>query len=881
MALVTGTKLGPYEIQSPLGVGGMGEVYRARDTQLERTVAVKVLPANLSSDPSLRQRLEREAKAVSKLSHPHICTLHDIGHQDGVDFLVMELVEGETLEQRLIKGPLLPEQTLRFAAQIADALAKAHKMGITHRDLKPANIMLTKAGAKLMDFGLAKESGPAPLTDVLGEMTAEQAKLTVEGTIVGTFQYMAPEQLEGKEADARTDIFALGEVIYEMATGKPAFAAKSRASLIAAILASEPQPMTALHAMTPPALERVVKKCLAKDPDERWQSASDLASELRWIAESGSQAGVPTGALAERKTSERAAWLLAALLLVLMIAGGAVWWLGAQQSPRATYFNIPVALPANNVALSPDGRTLAMVAYWDQTNKYMLWTHPLGGRGATAVPGTEDASHPFWSPDSRSIAFFSQGKLKKVDLSSGGSAQVLCDAPHGRGGAWNREGTILFSPDFFTGLFRLSSGGGTPVEVTKPDAARLESSHRWPLFLPDGQHFLYLAGNFSGHFEANQIFLGSLDSGEKRPIVSASSNAAYADPGYLLYMRDNVLVAQRFDSRKYVLSGEPRTISDEVQYFPQTDLALFGVAGKEALVTQTGRGADKSQLTWFNRNGGTTGAIGTPGAFANPCISQDGRRLAFEQTDRDGRHIDIWIHELATNGTTRFTFGPGLNEIPVWSPDGKRIVYGSSRKLNFSMYQKNPDGSGSEHEIADLGGQAEGVWDWSRDDRYVLARKDNELGYLALPDFQAKPYLQPKWIVRNAQFSPDTKWVAYSSNETGNWEVYVSPFPSGTSKWQVSRGGGEPRWRRDGKELFYLSAEGKMMAVPVRLGTSFEAGSPLVLFQTHLRQPISAQDVFSYDVTGDGQRFLVNTKVDEPNAAPLSIILNWASEMEK
>jgi Tol biopolymer transport system component len=330
-----------------------------------------------------------------------------------------------------------------------------------------------------------------------------------------------------------------------------------------------------------------------------------------------------------------------------------------------------------------------------------------------------------------------------------------------------------------------------------------------------------------------------------------------------------------------VLSGEPHTISDEVQYFPQTDLALFGVAGKEALVTQTGRGADKSQLTWFNRNGGTTGAIGTPGAFANPCISQDGRRLAFEQTDRDGRHIDIWIHELATNGTTRFTFGPGLNEIPVWSPDGKRIVYGSSRKINFSMYQKNADGSGSEHAIADLGGQAEGVWDWSRDDRYVLARKDNELWYLALPDFQPKPYLQPKWIVRNAQFSPDTKWVAYSSNETGNWEVYVSPFPSGTSKWQVSRGGGEPRWRRDGKELFYLSAEGKMMAVPVRLGTSFEAGSPLVLFQTHLRQPISAQDVFSYDVTGDGQKFLVNTKVDEPNAAPLSIILNWASEMEK
>src|ERR1700704_276977 len=349
MRLGTGTKLGPYEIQSPLGAGGMGEVYRARDTRLERVVAVKVLPANLSSDPSLRQRLEREAKAVSKLSHPHICTLHDIGHQDGVDFLVMELVDGETLEHRLTKGPLPPEQTLRFAGQIADALAKAHKMGITHRDLKPSNIMLTKTGAKLMDFGLAKESGRAPLADVLSEMTVEQAKLTVEGTIVGTFQYMAPEQLEGKEADGRADIFALGEVIYEMVTGKPAFTGKSRASLIASILTSEPQPMTAAHAMTPPALERVVKKCLEKDPDERWQSASDLAAELRWISESGSQAGAPVVVAAGRRPWERAAWVLAALLLLVVIAGGAVWWVSAHRAPRPMYFNSAVPFPASDL----------------------------------------------------------------------------------------------------------------------------------------------------------------------------------------------------------------------------------------------------------------------------------------------------------------------------------------------------------------------------------------------------------------------------------------------------------------------------------------------------------------------------------------------------
>jgi len=875
--------LGPYEIQSPLGAGGMGEVYRARDTRLERVVAVKVLPTNLSSDPSLRQRLEREAKAVSKLSHPHICTLHDIGHQNGVDFLVMELVEGETLEHRLTKGPLPAEQTVRFAAQIADALAKAHKMGITHRDLKPANVMLTKAGAKLMDFGLAKESGHAPLADVLSEMTAEQAKLTVEGTIVGTFQYMAPEQLEGKEADARADIFALGEVIYEMATGKPAFAGKSRASLIAAILTSEPQPMTALHAMTPPALERVVKKCLAKDPDERWQSASDLAAELHWIAESGSQAGSPAVAFAGRNIWSHAGWLLAALLLVLMIAGGAVWWAGAHRTQSAMYFNSPVPFPATDLALSPDGRFLALVAYSDQANRNVIWRHEVGSRQATTVPGTEDASHPFWSPDGRSVGFFAQGRLKKVDVFSGTSAQVLCEAPHGRGGTWNRDGVILFAPEVFTGLYRVSSAGGTPIEMTKPDVSRFESSHRWPVFLPDQRHFLYIAANFSGRFEKNMIYEGVLGSDEKHLIVGASSNVAYADPGYLLYWRDGALVAQRFDPRTYAVSGEPRTISDEVQYFPQIDLAVFDVAGKSTLVVQTGKGAAKSQLLWFDRSGKQVGAVvAPPGEFSNPDLSPDGRRIAIDQTDNDGRHQNVWIHELDKNSLTRLTFSPGLNQDPIWSPDGKTIAYTSSQEINFHIYEKNADGSGSEEQIADLGVPQQGPWDWSRDGKYMLLRKNEELWYMSLSDRQPKPFLQGPWIVRAAHFSPDGRWVAYSSNETGNWEVYVSAFTSPSSKWQVSRGGGEePRWRRDGKELFYLSGDGKMTAVAIGTGSNFEAGPPATLFQAHRRQPVSAMDFFSYDVTGDGQKFLINTKVDEPHAAPLSVVLNWASEMEK
>ncbi len=860
----------------------MGEVYRARDTRLERDVAVKVLPANLSADSSLRQRLEREAKAVSKLSHPHICTLHDIGHQDGVDFLVMELVEGETLEHRLAKGRLPPEQTIRFSAQIADALAKAHGRGITHRDLKPSNIMLTKSGTKLMDFGLAKESGPAPLEAALTEMTAEQTKLTVEGTIVGTFQYMTPEQLEGKEADARTDIFALGEVMYEMATGKPAFAGKSRASLIAAILSSEPQPMAALQPLMPPALERVVKKCLAKDPDDRWQSASDLASELNWIAEAGSQAGEAGPVPAGRRRWEHAGWVVAATFFLLMITGGVTWWAAITKRPSAMYFHSPVPFAANDVALSPDGRTLAMVAYSAQANNYMLWTYEIGGRQTGSLGGTPGASYPFWSPDGRAIGFFADGKLKKLEV-SGGQVQVLCDAPNGRGGTWNRDGVIVFTPDGFGGLFRVSSWGGSPVEMTKPDASRFEQSHRWPVFLPDGKHFIYLAANFSGQLEKNAIFLGSLDSKERHLLVSTSANAAYAEPGYLLYLRDKTLVAQPFDRRRYVLSGEAHTLSDEVLYSPLVDRAIFTASSGEVLVTQTGKGASLSQLTWFDRSGKPEGTVGMPGIYNNVRLSPEGRRIVGDQADPERLKSDIWVHEPARGATTRLTFDPSLHQTPIWSPDGKQILFSAIGRLGYELYLKNADGSGSEEEVADLGAYSQvHAWDWSRDGKHVLVRKRTELWYLSWPERVTKPLMQAKWTIRNAQFSPDGRWIAYASNETGSMEIYVSPFPSANGKWQVSGGGGEePKWRQDGKELFYLSAEGKMMACAVTMGASFQSGAPVALFQTHRRQPVSSQDVFSYDVSGDGQRFLIATKLDETNAAPLSILLNWTSQMEK
>jgi Tol biopolymer transport system component len=635
--------------------------------------------------------------------------------------------------------------------------------------------------------------------------------------------------------------------------------------------------------LSPLGLEATVKGCLAKDPDERLQTAHDVKLQIKWIRESASSSRLVAAPPTARKPWDRLAWLVAGLLLLLLLGGAAAWWLRGGEAPSAMYFNMSLPFPAAYVALSPDGRTLALVAYSDQANKNVVWIHHVGSRGATVVPGTEGAFYPFWAPNGRSVGFFADGKLKTIDIASGRSAQVVADAPFGRGGSWNKDGVILFTPDAWSGLYRVSSSGGTPVAVTKPDVSQFQVSHRWPVFLPDGRHFLYLACNFSGRLDKNTILVGALDSDEKRSIVTASTNAYYVDPGYLLYWRDNALVAQRFDLHSYSLTGEPRIVSDAVQYFPQTNLAVFAATGK-TLVAQTsaGKGASKSQLTWFDRHGKQVGTVGPPDLVANPKLSPDGKRVAVDQTDTDGRHVNIWIHELNSDATARLGFGPWLEQVTVWSPDGKQVLYTSNEKLFFSLYLKNADGSGSAQNIMDFGTPQQGPWDWSRDGKFLLVRKERELWYLAMADRQTHPLLQSQWLIRNAQFSPDGKFVAYASSETGNWEVYVSPFPGFGSKWQVSRGGGEePRWRRDGKEMFYLVPDGRLMAAEVKTGAGFEAGFPSVLFVTHPRQPISAMDFFSYDVTPDGQKFLVNTKVDSSNSAPLSVILNWSSEMEK
>ena len=863
----------------------MGEVYRARDTRLDRTVAIKILPAQFSSDPVHKQRFEREAKTISSLNHPHICVLHDVGHQDGIDYLVMECVEGETLAKRLEKGPLPLEQVLKYGAQIADALDKAHRRGVVHRDLKPGNIMLTTSGAKLLDFGLAKPLAPV-LTGATLTAAIQPSPVTEEGKVVGTFQYMSPEQVEGKEVDGRSDIFSLGAVLYEMVTGKRAFEGKSQFSVATAILEREPEPVSTVKPTASAALDHAIKKCLAKSADERWQSASDLASELKWVSESGSQVVSSARTQATTKSREKVAWLIAGALAVALIAL-ATWWRNSKPPEQTMYFSAPLPFPARDLAIAPNGHTLALVAYLESARKNAIWIYELGSPNANSLADTEGATFPFWSPDSRSLAFFADGKLKKVER-SGGPVQIVCDAPGGRGGTWNRDGVIVFTPQAILGpgrgLYRVSASGGTPLQISDPDVSRGEQNHRWAVFLPDGKHYLYLAANFSGQKGVNAIFAGSLDSNEKRFVVDATANVAYVSPGYLLFPREKTLFAQRFDVRNLALTGEPTAILTDLQYQPQIRRAVFAVSDDGLLVAQTGSGVALSQPIWFDRKGNEVGTVGKPNVYQNIFLAPNGRSVAVDIADMASENMnsDVWTVDLQRDSAKRLTFPPSNQVVPLWSPDASRIVFSSNREINFHLYMKNSDGTQEEKNIAAVKNFNNVPDDWSRDGKYILYAGDNDLMLLTLPELKSSLFLKAPSVLKNAQFSPDEKWVAYASNETGKWEIYVTSFPEARGKWQISTSGGEqPRWRGDGKELFYFSSDYNMMAVPVTTGAKFDAGTPVALFQATPRQPVSFNDQFVYDVTRDGQRFLINTQIRQADTKPMSIVLNWAAKLNK
>ncbi len=897
MAIATGSRLGPYEILGAVGAGGMGEVYRARDTRLERTVAVKVLPETLKDKPELQQRLEREAKTISSLSHPHICALYDIGQQEGVSFLVMEYLEGETLEQRLSRGPLPPEQTLRIAVEIAEALEKAHRQSIVHRDLKPGNVMLTKAGAKLMDFGLAKlTDSPPPMATALSEMATQAKKLTTEGSIVGTFQYMAPEQLEGQEADARTDLFALGELIHEMATGKPAFSGKTKASLIASILSSEPPPISTVQPMTPPALDRIVKRCLAKDPDERWQSASDLAAELRWLAEGGSQIGVPVPEARARKMKFRLATAVAVAASLAAIALAVAYYLAVSKpaavvraqirAPDLALFDFTGDFGGPPV-LSPDGRRLVFSAHTADSPK-ALWVRQLDSDNAQHLDGTDGAFFPFWSADSRFIAFFAEGKLKKIPA-SGGPVTTLADAVNPRGGAWGKDDVIVFTPDFRDSLYRVGAAGGRPVRVTTLDAAK-HTTHRWPFFQPDGKHFLFLATNHSGGSrETNGIHFGSLDGQEPKLLVATEGGGQYAS-GYLLFQSQAVLLAQPLSPSSGTLSGEPVPVAERVQYDSGIWRSLFTVSQNGMLAYQSGSARLGTELVWFDRTGKQLNRLAERERFSDPRLSPDGKRLAVTAGDP---LTNIWVYDLARNTKTRLTFDNATHNYPSWSPDGSRVAFASytgpaaGAAIGSSLHAKASNGTGNDELI--LASEKEVGYSYphfSPDGRYLIYQRasgptGNAVWAVPLSG-EKKPFpvvqpQSPQNSVFEARLSPDGRWVAYTSDDSGTTEVYVSPFPGGGGRWQVSTNGGAvAAWRRDGKELYYWANDQNLTAVEVNSqGSEFLVGAAKPLFR--LSSPAQGMP---YDAAPDGQRFLVNY-LPEDTSTPLTLVVNWPAQVKK
>ncbi len=902
MALPSGTRLGPYEILALLGAGGMGEVYRARDTRLDRIVAIKVLPSHVAESSERRQRFEREARAVSGLSHPHICALYDVGRQNGVDFLVMEYLEGESLATRLEKGPLSLEQVVRYGIETADALSKAHRQGLVHRDLKPANIMLTHSGAKLLDFGLAKAMPQQAPSQELTSLPTEGSPLTAEGTLVGTLHYMAPEQFEGKESDARTDIFALGAVLYEMATGKKAFEGKSQASVIAAILEKDPPPITSLKPMVPGALDRLVKKCLAKDPEERWQSAQDLRDELRWIAEAdvapiGTRPGIAGRAAVERggiKPLQLVAWAIAAVFAILALALSSALVYIRRTAPEARPLRASILPPekavfhftgigAGPAAISPDGRRLAFVATTAE-GKDLLWIRPLDSLSPQALSGTDGASYPFWSPDSRLIGFFADGKLKKIEA-TGGPALTLCDADFGRGGTWSKDGVILFAPTRFGPLQRVSAAGGVPTTITTVERKLENQSHRWPYFLPDDRHFLYLSLTFPPHpGSANEgVFLGSLDSNETRLLSRASSNVAYAS-GLLLFLRESTLMAQPFDLKLLQFTGDAFPVAEQVQYDPVFLYGVFTISANGVLAYEAGAAATgPSQLAWFNREGKQLSILSEPAAILAFRLSPDASKVAATVYEPRERNWDVWIYDVARGARTRFTFDPSTDSYPVWSPDGLRIVFASNRKGNFDLFIKAASGATAEEPLFQSSSYKYPT-DWSRDGRLIafqnLESKTGKWGVWMLPVFGDRkpiPYLVGDYDQLNARFSPDGRWVVYSSNETGRTEVYVRPFPGPGGKWQISTAGGAwPKWRRDGRELFYVSPDNKLIVAEVReKGTTLEVGAARSLFET---RPYLVGDVF--DVSVDTGRFLVNTLAGERSSAPLTLVTNWTADLK-
>lgn len=878
MTLAAGTRLGPYEIINVLGAGGMGEVYRAKDTRLDRIVALKVLSPDFSSDPERRQRFEREARTISSVAHPHICSLYDVGNHDGIDYLVMEFLEGETLTERIKKSAIPMDQVLRFGIQIADAMDRAHKQGIVHRDLKPGNIMLTKSGVKLLDFGLAKlQKIVEEKSHSVSMLATEAREITKEGTILGTIQYMSPEQLEGKDSDARTDIFAFGAVLYEMATGKHAFEGKSQASLIAAILSSQPEPISAVQPTSPPAFDRVVKTCLQKDPEDRWQNAHDLSNELKWIAESSSQSAAISVPKVSRK-SKLMFWQLATLILLLSTLFLAFLYRRPVATENYTArFNIypPEGTSlASTFAVSPNGKWITFIAA-DPQGKSYLWLRSLDSVSAEKLSGTDNPIYPFWSPDSQVIAFFAGQKLKRIDITNK-VVDDLCDVPDERGASWG-NGVIIFSPTCCDGLYQVPTTGGKATPLTSLNLPKSEFSHRWPWFLPDGRRFIFTVQSASKDVQG--IYIGSLDSKSTKRISDIFSAAEFALPNYFLTVNDGALIVQTLDVDHQELKNDPQIIAQPITLgaFGISAMAEFSVSQQGLLAYRTTHA--NMDFHWLDRAGKDLGAASPLTLENEPSLSPDEKHAVIAGND-------VNILDLSTGRLSRLTFSAATDATSVWSPDGSQIIFSSDRDGAYDLYAKPADGSSEERLIVKSPYQKYPD-DISRDGKFLLYEHTNpktkfDLWLMPMSgDQNPRPLLVTPANECHAQFSPNVKFYAYVSDESGKAEVYVRSF-NGRGKWQISNGGGDqPQWRRDGKELFYFSGDSKLMSVPVSTDSNaFQAGVPQPLFQVSMPfTPTGARNY--YQPLSDGQRLLFNLPAQEATASPITVAVNWVSQLKK
>jgi serine/threonine protein kinase/Tol biopolymer transport system component len=887
VAIKAGTRLGAYEIISTAGSGGMGDVYKAMDTRLNRTVAIKVLRRGVATT-ELRSRLQREAQMIASLNHPHICVLHDVGQQDGTDYLVMEYLDGETLAARLSRGPLPWDQALEFTIQIADALDKAHRQDVVHRDLKPGNIMLTKSGAKVLDFGLAKLSQRTPVTaasDTALPTARPATPITAEGTILGTLHYMSPEQLEGNEADARSDIFAFGAVLYEMVAGAKAFDGQSPASLIGAIMEREPAREPLMGKNTPPGLERTLRKCLEKDPTKRWQSAGDLRDQLTWIRVHPEPAPVQTAVSNRRR--ESLAWSVAVLLALLVAMLGyrilhppevdqPMVRFGVEPPPDAPF---PATVNAGP-AVSFDGGQIAFGAGGK------LWIRNLNTMDSRALPGTEIGTLgvapllPFWSPDGRYLAYSQGDKLLKIDV-TGGPPQTLWTSPSAfgfNGGAWSPDGkSILFAGGTLpeASIFIIPSGGGEPRVVAAPKAGGIVKSFGLPIFLPDGKQFLCIAR------PGSSVFLASVDGGIPVEVLKADSKVEFVQPGYLLFLRGQTLLVQSFDPSKRIVRGDATPIAEQIGVNSASGRANFSASWNGVLAFRSGAANTKRELVWYDRNGKETGKVGDPGDYRGVALSPDGTRLAVHIHDDRSQGGVLWMLDLIRAGTSRFSFKQQHSTDPIWSPDGKEVAYDFLTDAGWQIYRKLSNGT-SEEKLMFKSDNEKDTFDWSSDGQYILYGENNpatrwDLWILPLTGDQ-KPiaFANSSYNETRAKFSPDRRWVAYDSDETGRAEVYIQPFDRSGGKYQVSTtGGSQALWNKNGKEIFFTDPNGNVMAAGVTVtGNALHVDVPKLLFKT---RPAFSPNIYNWDVSADGQHFVITSlpQTDVGKSAPISVVLNW------